>query len=344
MKCILSSLIMLFLLSSCNRQPDQQVTVSPPEVIVTVIHKTYTGIPLVAAGRITTRDEIKLSFKKGGIIENVFVQEGETVQKGRLLARLKQDEFTAARTQAELAFGKAQRDFERVSNLYRDSVATLEQYQNARTALEIAEQTLASTLFNTSYTEIRAPANGKILKKLASPEEITGEGMPVILFGSTDSQWVLQTSVADRDVVRCDLGDSAVVYLDAWPGTTFPAVVTEISGMADPYTGTFDIELMLDRNEKRMATGLIGKAFVYPSDQSWYWIIPTGALVEGDGRQARIYEVRDRKVVSISVQVEAVRGDFIYARDISGDSLFIITEGHQFISDGMTVQPVPDRK
>ncbi|MBN1158265.1 MAG: efflux RND transporter periplasmic adaptor subunit [Bacteroidales bacterium] len=344
MKRSISSLILLILMISCRNQPEGQVTAIPPEVPVALITKILTGIPVEVAGRITTRDETRLSFKKGGIIENVYVEEGETVKKDQLLARLKQDEFEAVRIQAELAVDKALRDFDRVSNLYRDSVATLEQYQNSRTALEIAEQMLSGTLFNVSYTEIRAPSNGKILKKLASPGEITGEGIPIILFGSTDSQWVLKTSIADRDVVRCELGDSAVVYLDAWPGRPFPAVVTEISGMADPYTGTFDVELMLVRNEKRLAAGLIGKALLYPSDASWYWIIPSEALLEGDGRKARIFEFRDGMTGILTIQVDAVRGDNIYAKDIPEDSLYVITGGHQFLSEGMDVKPSPHRQ
>ncbi len=46
---------------------------------------------------------------------------------------------------------------ERVSNLYRDSVATLEQLQNSQTFFDVAESNLNIVKFNLKYSEIRAP-------------------------------------------------------------------------------------------------------------------------------------------------------------------------------------------
>lgn len=332
--------ILLLLAMSCGGNIEGPATADPVEVRVTGLSRQKTGIPVAAAGRITTRDEIKLSFKKGGIVREILVREGETVVRDQILASLKQAEFLSARTQAELAVEKAERDFSRVSNLYRDSVATLEQYQDALTALDVSRQTLSSTLFNTAHTVIRAPANGIILKKLASAEEIVGEGMPVILFGSTDSQWVLRTSLSDRDIVRLALGDSASVQLDAWPDSEFPATVTEISGMADPYTGTFDVELMLDPVGKNLAVGLIGNAVIFPSDSASYWLVPAEALIEGTGKQASIYEMVDGRARELTLQVEAVRGNILYSSGYPGDSLYVITSGHQFITDGALVRNV----
>lgn len=342
-RVIISTAFLVFFLS-CNRQNDQQLSVKPPVVNTMSIVKSRTGLPVMTAGRIAAKDELKLSFKKGGVIEDVFVQEGETVRKGQLLARLKQAEFVSARTQAELVLDKATRDFNRISNLYNDSVATLEQYQNAKTSLGLAEQNLAGTLFNIEHTAIKSPGNGKILKKLASREEIVAEGMPVILFGSTDSHWVLKTSVSDRDVVRIDLGDSANVKLDAWPGMNFSASVAEISGMADPYTGTFNIELMLDDHEENLVSGMIGNALVYPSDSSWFWLFPAESLVEGNGREAMIYSVQQQRADLLTIHIEAIRGDYMYSKDELGDTLRIITSGHQFVTDGMTVRTVPENQ
>lgn len=333
-------LLMPLLLLSCGRNNEGPVSIAPVDVNVSVVAGQMTGIPVEMAGRITTRDEIRLSFKKGGIVGEVLVQEGETVARGQVLARLKQDEFVSASTQAELAVEKAERDFDRAASLYHDSVATLEQYQNAQTAIELARQTLSGTLFNVEHTVIRAPANGKILKKLASADEIVGEGMPVILFGSTDSRWVMNVSLPDKEAVRIGLGDSARIRLDAWPGVALPAAVTEISGMADPYTGTFEVELMLDPVNRDLAVGLIGNAVLYPSDSSRYWLVPAGALIEGSGHEARIYELRNGRARELILHVTAVRGGLLYAVGYHGDTLFAITSGHQFITEGSLVKPV----
>lgn len=332
----------MILLGSCNRQNNIQVEVDSPAVSTKVVVKQHVDIPVQTTGRIVMHDEVKLSFKKGGIIESIQVSEGETVATGRVLALLVQTEFTSSRQQAELAFEKAERDFERVENLYRDSVATLEQYQNALTALELAERSLESILFNVEHTMIRAPANGKILKKLASPGEIIGEGMPVILFGSTDSQWILKANVADRDIVRLKLGDSAVITLDALPGVVITASVSEISSMADSYTGTFEIELVPDKHYRNLASGMVAEAMVYPSNDSCYWLIPAEALVGGTGHRATVYRYADQQAAELTIYVEGIRENMLFARNLPEDTLEVIVDGHQFISDGMTVRKLTD--
>ena len=75
--------------------------------------------------------------------------------------------------------------------------------------------------------------------------EMAGPGYPVFLFGSTAGNWIVRINVTDRDRVRLHAGDTAVIRLDAFPGESFPAEVSELANAADPYTGTFEVELML---------------------------------------------------------------------------------------------------
>ena len=87
-------------------------------------------------GIITSESEAKPAFKTGGVINRTYVKEGDFVKKGQLLATLIMSEIDAQVRQAEEGFQKAERDLARVKNLYADSVATLEQFQNAGTANE----------------------------------------------------------------------------------------------------------------------------------------------------------------------------------------------------------------
>jgi hypothetical protein len=54
---------MLILLSACRESPDRQVTLQIPEVTVEEVTKEFTAIPIIAAGRLGTRDEMKLKSK-----------------------------------------------------------------------------------------------------------------------------------------------------------------------------------------------------------------------------------------------------------------------------------------
>jgi multidrug efflux pump subunit AcrA (membrane-fusion protein) len=100
------------------------------------------------------------------------VKEGDAIKKGQVLAVLDLTEINAQVTQATLAFEKAERDYKRLSNLYRDSVVTLEQFQNAGTGLDIAREQLTAARFNRTFSEIRASENGYILRKFVNEGQV----------------------------------------------------------------------------------------------------------------------------------------------------------------------------
>src|SRR5690606_4192758 len=164
------SITILVLEVGCESKSATQSQV-PTEIIPV---KTIPIVPdsaqqkIVVSGQFTTDDEVKLSFKITGIVKSILVEEGDAIRKGQLLATLDQTEISSQVLQAKLAYEKAERDYSRTQNLYADSVATLEQLQNSKTALEIAQQQLKAAKFNQSHTEIRAPKNGFVLKKLAN--------------------------------------------------------------------------------------------------------------------------------------------------------------------------------
>ena len=129
------------ILAACNQaeptstQAEDRIPVRTLSLMTDTMSQTFS-----VSGQFTTDDETLLSFKTGGIIQKLYVEEGDPVRKGQLLATLNLTEVNAAVAQAKLGLQKAERDFERANRLYLDSVATLEQMQNAKTALELARQ------------------------------------------------------------------------------------------------------------------------------------------------------------------------------------------------------------
>ncbi|MBK7633850.1 MAG: biotin/lipoyl-binding protein [Saprospiraceae bacterium] len=144
--------------------------------------------------------EARPSFKTGGVIKKTYVKEGDIVSKGQLLATLEMQEINAQVQQAEEGLQKVLRDKNRVGNLYKDSVATLEQYQNVTSAYEVAKRTSEIAQFNRLYSEVRAPISGKIIKQIMYSGEITGPGNPIYaILGVGKSDWVIQAGLTDRD-------------------------------------------------------------------------------------------------------------------------------------------------
>lgn len=294
-------------------------------------------VPIHTSGKLVPAAEIKLSFKIGGIVAQILVDESHSVQKGQLLARLQQEEVRAKVGQARSAFRKAQRDYGRAVNLYEDSVATLEQKQNARTALDVARSDLEIAEFNLKHSEIRAPSDGIILKRFAEPNELVESGMPILYFGAGKKAWRVRTSVSDRQVLRIRLEDTARVRFDVYPSHTFPAVVTEIAESADPMTGTFETELRLNPPALNLVAGFIADVTIFPSQREQYFILPIEALVEADGQQGIVYTVENDTARQLQVEIGRILENRIaVSSGLQGISR-VVTDGTPYLWEGARV-------
>ncbi len=133
-------IISLVYLSSCSSEGDKQETVTKINVQVAPVVEKSMALPISTSGKLYTSTESKLSFKIPGIVARIHADEGQSVKKGTLLASLDLIEMDARVNQAHSAQQKAHRDLQRAERLHADSVVTLEQLQNATTALEVGGQ------------------------------------------------------------------------------------------------------------------------------------------------------------------------------------------------------------
>lgn len=327
-------IIPIFLLSCKNRDTTslQQDKIVP--VKAARVYEETLFFPIRSSGRLSVKSEQKLGFRTGGIIRHIYVQNGQAVYKGQLLAVLNLSEIQGQVNIASEAFEKANRDFIRAENLYKDSVATLETYQDARTALDIAKSNLEVAKFNLRYSRIEAPSDGKILKILLEENEMTAPGYPVILFGSTKEKWVVRTNVSDKDMISVTIGDSANVSLDPYPGLIFPGIVSEIAGMADPYTGTYEIETeILNTKNRQMAAGLIARLEIIPSKAVKLLAIPADALFNSVENSGYVYRITDTGLVSQKVFIEHIENEYIYVRSDMQPGDLVVTEGINYINE-----------
>lgn len=279
--------------------------------------------------------EAKPSFKTGGVISRTLVKEGDLVQKGQLLATLNLTEIEAQAKQASLGVEKAQRDLQRVENLYKDSIATLEQLQNATTALELAKRTNQIAEFNIDYSQVRSPIRGKVISQLLHEGEIAAPGYPVFaLLGVNPSDWKLVAGLTDKNWGRIREGNKATITFDAYPGWKIEGKVIRLSDVANPQSGTFDVEISIPGKDKRLAAGLLAHVEIYPSSEATFPTIPVEALVSSSGRTGIVFIPDGDKAVKKSVQIYDFKGEVIAIESGLEDVKNVITSGSNFLEDG----------
>lgn len=322
MKKIQSTFIALTLLiMSCSEKKPEKKPLSGQDIIsvkVSSLSSEDVSNSIVATGLISTEDQANYSFKIGGVISKIYVNEGQFFKKGQLLATLNATEIAAGVAQADLNVAKAQRDFNRANNLYKDSVFSLEQLQNTRTSLEVAQKSRQATAFNERYAKIYAVSDGFVAKKIANEGEIVGGGMPVFLTNSTQksNSYLLKVGVTDREWAAIKVGQSAKVTLDGYPDHKFDATVFRKLQAADREIGSFQIELKLKLDQVIPAVGMFGKAEIKTDQIEKSVVIPYNALVEADGEQGFIFAPNGKnRVKKIAVHILKFDNNKVYLKE-----------------------------
>ena len=347
MNRVVSILLLSIAIASCARG---RAAAPPPEAREKTLVAVRVGSvafelvtrPVTATGTLGPKEEVPLSFKVGGVIAQLRVDEGQPVRAGDTLALLDLSEIDAAVVRARSAAEKAERDLTRVQRLYADSVATLEQAQDAETGRDVARAELEAATFNRRYAIIIAPASGVILKRTAEPGELVQPGMPVLTLGSHARGVVVRTGLADRDVVRVRVGDQAVVRFDALPDRAFQGTVTQVAGAADPMTGTYEVEVTVPP-VSRLASGLVGEVEIRPAATQKVAVIPIASLLEADGSRATVFAVSadghraERRAVTIAF----VAGDRVAVTSGLEGVTTVVTDGAAYLDDGATVRIRP---
>lgn len=329
------TLFLLLFVAACGKKeaPEEKLPPNSREEIpvkVTTVSKENAAQTITASGFVASDSEARLSFKTGGVIDQMLVDEGSAVKKGQLLAKLNLTEISAQVRQAQEGVAKAERDLQRAQNLYRDSVATLEQVQNATTALQVAKENVKIAQFNQSYSEIRAPMSGKILKKLMNEGELTSPGNPVFMMhAASASDWVVKAGITDKDFVKVKVGDKAQIGFDAYPNQMFTGTVHELPESADPMSGLYPVEFKFNTQGKKFTYGMFATVQLgsTKTNSSNYLAVPIDAIIEGNGSNAFVFVPDGNKVKKTPVRIAFLKDS--QALIASG-----LSEGTQVITDG----------
>lgn len=342
---IYTSALALFLVACGTNATEKKSTTTNNAIPVRIapIQTDSSFNTIQATGLITTENEARLSFKIGGVIEQVYVEEGQQVKQGQLLASLNTTEIAAQVQQVQLSVEKAQRDYQRAFNLYRDSVVTLEQFQNSKTGWDIAKQNLQQAAFNLRYAKIYASANGFVVKRVLNAGEVASPGSPVVVVSETgkQSKWVLRAGVADVEWSALKEGDKASVTVDAYPGKQFNAVVSKKSLAADAASGSFQIELQIDFGGLQPAVGLFGKAIITPSVITNGFSIPYEALLEANGKKGFVFVTNDQKKVErVEVTIASIETNRVFIADGLKGYSYVVVSGSPYLTGGAAINVI----
>jgi HlyD family secretion protein len=227
---------------------------------------------VTANGKIQPETEVKISPDVSGEIVQLNVKEGDFVQKGTLLFKIKPEIYISAREraaatlnstkarlaqveaqliQAELAYNRSkklyeentisQADFEQAESQYKIAKA---EKQSAEYSVKSSEASLNEANENLVKTTVYSPMTGTISSLLVEQgERVVGANMMTgteVLRVADLNRMEVMVEVNENDIIRVKLGDTAIVEVDAYLDRDFKGIVTEIANSANTLGSTSD--------------------------------------------------------------------------------------------------------
>ncbi|GGD98582.1 hemolysin secretion protein D [Polymorphobacter glacialis] len=248
------------LVAGCSAESAPRATIEVP-VPVSIVQAVPAGgqSSLDISGTVRLKRETPLGFNGAGRIAAILVNEGDQVSRGQVLARLDPTSLAAASTSARAEADRADADYKRLASLFKQGWVTAPRVETARASAAAARAQVAQASFDVGLATIRAPSAGVVLRRPAEPGQMVTPGTTVVIVGERASGYVLRVPIADGDLSRVAVGQSAAVTIPALGAVPIVARVTEIGARGDDVTGTFRVELALPP-QPGLRSGQIGRA------------------------------------------------------------------------------------
>jgi HlyD family secretion protein len=275
--------------------PVQVVTVSSTTGGTGAVGGGTGSVAVVANGYVVARTKAAVSAKIPGRLAMLNVSEGSRVEKGAIIARLDNADYTAAvgQAEAELASARAslietqsdrdqlQREFARTRDVHKQNpnLVSPQEVENAESRVQQADARLSAqssrvdaaaaglrvAQANLENTYIRAPFSGTVLRKEAEVGEVVA---PSVGGGLTRGAVVTMADLATLEVevdvneayiARISGGQQARITLDAYPDTSFRGAVRQVVPTADRQRATVQVKVSIVDSDPRILTEMGAK-------------------------------------------------------------------------------------
>lgn len=348
--------IFLFLVS-CQKPVEKKAAddgLKPAPVKVYKVKKQRISEKLTYTATLEAWKRQAITPDISGKVARIYVNEGERVKQGQLLAeldtrsiRLQLEQAEAALAMARANFEDASRNLERMERLYKEKAVSDQQYEKVRLAFEAAraqkEQAEAAVNLARHALDVsimRAPFDGVIAAKNLEEGDVINPMMggfsatSAVLTLVDYSKIKVRFDVSPVDALRMARGQK--VYLESFilPGQQFEGQVTVVNTSADPQTKKFRVEAVVNNPDLALKPGTFGRVILEVSTRENSLAVPQKAILE----DSYVLVVEGNKAVRRAVTTGLKNTDLIEITSGLNEGDLVIVEGNFGLMDGSPVE------
>ena len=300
------------------------------------VRGTLPGL-VTASGELQPEKSVNISPKRQGIIEDLFVEAGDKIKKGQLLALMEEGDMEYRINEFKAEYERQKANYERRELLYKEGAISKENYEEYKNLFLKSKARLKQIEIEKRELQIRAPFKGLITSKYAIPGAFVTPTTSVTSspHGGSTSSSIFELSkglevmakVPESDIGRIEIGQEANIRVDSFPEQKFKAKVNEISPRAikNNNVTSFEVTLLLLNSPQKLRIGMTADIEFQTGSTTNKTLVPTVAIVTRNGIPGLLVvgENNQPKFKNIELGISSGNQTAIIKGINPGDQIFI---------------------
>ncbi len=312
---------------ACGAAGSEEEAPEPVPVVHVRLSKVSLGDlreSVLVPGRIAPRpgQMTRVSFQVPGRLLEVAAAEGQSITKGRLLARIDPQPYLKESQQAkgrvaviQANLDAARQNWERNRKLFQRGIAAGREVEESealvhslQAELESAMAALANAELQVRRCEVFSDLSGIVVRRFLNPgEQVSGSPSDPVLEIANLDQVEMVARLPVRYLAAVHRGDPITVVSPAFPGLRFDGQIAAIGAQVEPETDTLQVRVSLANPRRQLKIGLFVEAELTLSSRRNVALVPETALVPGDTGECVFVaegEVARKRPVTVGLKAE----------------------------------------
>jgi membrane fusion protein (multidrug efflux system) len=335
-------ILLLLFLASCTETNDRSEAPAAASITVAEAQLRDLSDAFSVSSEVIAYRRSYVASRISGLIEEVFFEEGQHVNKGDVLARMDVRQQQTELRRANAALAEAADVYDRNQSLFASNAISRAEYLTSQRNLEQAESEAERLELEIEFGEVKAPIDGVVTARLVE----IGNSVSVNerMFTVADMNLlVIRPGVSELNLTGLEEGQPVEVYIDVYPGRIFRGSIRRIFPGADAESGLFTVEVELHQDEDKpmIRPGFLARVRFAADDRREVLTVPSEAIVERED-QTYVFQVNENQneVTLVPVTVGIQRDGFAEIRDGINAGAKVAAANLDVLDDGTEVRVV----
>jgi RND family efflux transporter MFP subunit len=341
----LSALLLVALLigtSACSSGDDQDQNNEDEKLVIPVevsnVSRGNISAYYANTATLEAEQEATIVARVRGIVREIYVEEGDQVKAGQVIAKIEDDQYRIEAARAKATLDRLQNEFQRNKELYEKNLIAAEAYQNSQYEFESQKAAYELAQLNLEHTSIKSPIGGVISERFVKVGNMIGTDQQV--YRVTDfSPLQAILHIPEHEMAKIRKDQKAELKVDALPNQTFLGHVERISPVVDSETGTFKATIFVDETKDMLRPGMFGRVKIVYDTRENTRMIPKSAVMSQDLAQS-VYVIKDSLAFKKQIRTGYVNGMNIEVIDGLEDGEMVVTIGQGSLQDSSKVNVI----